>query len=126
MRRILSTILCAVGLTASHADSAEPAPVPYGTKVTFHEGRPIKFPAFELIYTGKRKVVPPQYPRGWWAHDFQVRNGKTEQKVSWSAGTGDIGPTRFTFAGAAYDLELTRSDKLGKLKDDELVVSPAK
>ena len=126
MRGILSTILCAVGLAASHADSAEPAPVPYGTKVTFREGQPIKFPAFELVYTGKRKVVPPQYPRGWWAYDFQVRHGKTEQKVSWSAGTGDIGPTRFTVAGAAYDLELSRSDKLGKLKDDELVVSDAK
>ncbi len=124
MRRILTLIFAAIGVASS--TGAEPVAAAYGTKVPFQEGRPLKFPNFELVYAGKRKVVPPQYPRGWWAHDFQVRNGRTEQKVSWSAGTGDIGPTRFTIAGSAYDLELSRSDKLGKLKDDELVVSPAK
>lgn len=125
MRRIFHVILAAIGVAAP-IGAAEPVAATYGAKVTFREGQPLKFQNFELVYTGKRKVVPPQYPRGWWAHDFTARSGKTEQKVSWSAGTGDIGPTRFTIGGDTYDLELSQSDKLGKLKDDELVVSPAK
>jgi hypothetical protein len=125
MRGIFQSILCAVGL-ATQSVAVEPGAAAYGTKVTFREGQALRFPNFELVYTGKRKVTPPQYPRGWWAYDFQVLAGKEEQKISWSAGTGDIGPTRFTIAGSAYDLELSRSDKLGRLKDDELVVSRAK
>ena len=124
VRPILALIFAAIGVATS--SGAEPVAAAYATKVTFQEGKPVKFPNFELVYTGKRKVLPPQYPRGWWAYDFQVRNGKAEQKVSWSAGTGDIGPTRFTVAGAAYDLELSRSDRLGKLKDNELVVTAAR
>jgi hypothetical protein len=43
--------------------------------------------------------------------------------ISWSSGTGDIGPTIFHVGNEQFWLELKRSDKLGKLKDDELVVS---
>jgi hypothetical protein len=72
---------------------------------------------------GKRHVVPSQYPRGWWTCDFKVRGKGGEQTVSWSAGTGDIGPTRFKVNGADFQIELSRSDKLGSLREDEMVIS---
>lgn len=106
------------------ADSSET--VAYGSKVKFSSGRTLRFPAFELTYMGKRHVTPPQYPRGWWTYDFKVRGKGDEQTVSWSAGTGDIGPTRFKVDGAEFQIELSRSDKLGSLREDEMVVSAVK
>ena len=100
--------------------------VAYGSKVRFGRDRPLRFPDFEMTYVGKRHVTPPQYPRGWWIHDFKVRRKGGEQTVSWSAGTGDIGPTRFKVNGADFQIELSRSDKLGPLREDQLVVSPIK
>jgi hypothetical protein len=98
----------------------------YGSKVRFGLDRTLRFPDFEMTYLGKRHVTPPQYPRGWWIHDFKVRGKDGEQTVSWSAGTGDIGPTCFKVNGADFQIELSRSDKLGSLRGDELVVSPIK
>jgi hypothetical protein len=98
----------------------------YGAKLKFSVGRTLHFPDFDLTYVGKRRVTPPQYPRGWWSYDFKVRGKGDEQTVSWSAGTGDIGPTRFKVVGADFQIELSRSDKLGPLRDNEMVVSPVK
>ena len=95
----------------------------YGSKVKFNAGRALRFPDFELTYSGKRHVVPPQYPRGWWIYDFTVRTKSGQQTISWSAGTGDIGPTRFKVGAAVFQIELSRSDKLGPLREDELVIS---
>ena len=95
----------------------------YNTKVSFVKDRALRFPDFEMTYLGKRHVTPPQYPRGWWIFDFVVRSKAGEQKVSWSAGTGDIGPTRFRIESADFQIELSRSDKLGPLRDGELVIS---
>jgi hypothetical protein len=98
----------------------------YGAKLKFSLGRTLHFPDFDLTYAGKRRVTPPQYPRGWWTYDFKVRGKGGEQTVSWSAGTGDIGPTRFKVDGVEFQLELSHSDKLGALREDEMVVSPVK
>lgn len=122
MRGLLSKIAALMAMSAG-AFAAEPAAANYGEKTKFAVSRPMKFPAFELTYDGKHRVVPPQYPRGWWAHDFTVHAGEKSQKVVWSAGTGDIGPARFTVSGRVFALELELSDKLGKLRADELVVS---
>lgn len=112
-------------LASSYAGDSS-GTVAYGSKVRFDLDRPLRFPDFEMTYMGKRHVTPPQYPRGWWIHDFKVRGKGGEQTVSWSAGTGDIGPTRFKVNGADFQIELSRSDKLGLLREDELVVSPVK
>jgi hypothetical protein len=122
MRRLLHAILGMFGF-ATLASAGEAPAAAYGAKVKFREGQALAFPDFELTYKGKRHVAGPKFPRGWTAHDFNVRFGKAEQKVSWSAGTGDIGPARFTVRGTAFDLELSRSDQLGPLRDDELVVT---
>jgi hypothetical protein len=112
-----------LALAASfHAEEA-PDAAAYGAKVKFSVGHTLHFPDFNLAYVGKRRVTPPQYPRGWWAHDFKVRAKSDEQTVSWSAGTGDIGPTRFRVNGNDFQIELSRSDKLGALREDEVVVS---
>jgi len=56
-------------------------------------------------------------------YDFRVKSAQGEQTISWSAGTGDIGPTLFRVGSEQYALELKHSDKLGSLNDGELVVS---
>ena len=89
-------------------------------------GHTLHFPDFDLTYVVKHPVTPPQYPRGWWIHGFKVRAKNDEQTVSWSAGAGDIGPTRFKVNGTDFQIELSRSDKLGSLREDEAVVSPVK
>ena len=121
VRTLLVLHLTALAVCSYAGDS--PDAVPYGSKVRFGLDRTLRFPDFEMTYMGKRHVTPPQYPRGWWIHDFKVRGKGGEQTVSWSAGTGDIGPTRFKVNGADFQVELSRSDKLGSLREDELVVS---
>jgi hypothetical protein len=98
----------------------------YGSKVRFKAAHTLHFPDFQITYIGKRHVTPPQYPRGWWIYDFKVRGKSNEQTVSWSAGTGDIGPSRFKVDGTDFQIELSRSDKLGPLREDEMVVSSVK
>lgn len=124
--RVLASALVAVHLSALAVCYALGLSdtVAYGSKVSFKAGRTLRFPDFELIHTGKRRVVPPQYPRGWWTYDFTVRTKGGEKTVSWSAGTGDIGPVRFEINGRSFQIELSRSDKLGPLREDEMVVSP--
>jgi hypothetical protein len=46
----------------------------------------------------------------------------TEKAVSWTTGTGVIDPLDFDIGGKHYQLELRRSDKLGKLQENELVI----
>lgn len=94
----------------------------YGTKVKFNKGAAISFPDFELKYTGTRRVSSSPYPRGFLYHDFEVSRGSSTKSFSWSSGTGDIGPAVFQFGGKEFWLELSRSDKLGKLADDEVVI----
>jgi len=116
--------LSAFAACSHAADSSDP--VAYGSKVRFGVDRTLRFPDFEVTYIGKRHVTPPQYPRGWWSYDFKVRERDREQAVSWSTGTGDIGPSRFKVAGVDFQIELSRSDKLGPLREDEMVVSAVK
>lgn len=118
-RRLLVVHLFALTVCFLAAHASEVAA--YGSKVKFSAVRTVRFPDFELTFTGKRHVTPPQYPRGWWIHHFKVRGKGDEQTVSWSAGTGD--PTRFKMNGADFQIELSHSDKLGPLREDEMVIS---
>jgi hypothetical protein len=119
-------LLAHLFVSAGWSNAETPDAASYGAKVKFGVGRTLRFPDFDLAYVGKRHVAPTQYPRGWWVHDFKVRTKKDEQTVSWSAGTGDIAPVRFTVNGAECQLELSHSDKLGALREDEMVVSRVK
>ncbi len=97
----------------------------YSQKIAYAENRDLKFPDFTLRYLGQRKVIPPQYPRGFVLYDFRVTDsgGKT-QKIIWSSGTGLIDWTDFSAGEKKFGLELQASVTLGKLAPDELVVSP--
>jgi hypothetical protein len=94
----------------------------YGTRVKYRAGQKIEFPDFTVEYVGERRKSLPVYPRGFLYYDFKVSRGKSEKVISWTTGTGIIDPTDFEFDGKRYHLELRRSEKLGKLNDDELVI----
>jgi hypothetical protein len=97
----------------------------YGTKVALQKDRPVAFPDFVLTYLGERRVASERFPRGFVFRDFRVAGAVGTQTVSWSAGTGDIGPALFRAGPKSFALELQRSDKLGPLKSDEIVISRA-
>ena len=94
----------------------------YGTRVKYRQGQKIEFPDFKLEYVGERRQSIPVYPRGFLYYDFKVSKGGSEKVISWTTGTGIIDPTDFEFDGKNYYLELRRSNKLGQLKDNELVI----
>jgi hypothetical protein len=94
----------------------------YGTRVKYRAGQKIEFPDFTVEYLDERRKSLPVYPRGFLYYDFKVSRGKYEKVVSWTTGTGIIDPTDFEFDGKRYHLELRRSEKLGKLNDNELVI----
>lgn len=94
----------------------------YGEKVKFTKGTKIVFPDFVLEYLGQRRESSQKYPRGFLFCDFAATVEGGSVKFSWSDGTGDIGPVAFEIIQKRFSLELKRSDKLGPLKDDQLVV----
>lgn len=96
-----------------------------GAKVAYKKDTPIQFPAFTLTYVGDRRVAPEKLPRGFLYYDFRVTSARGTQTVSWTSGTGDIGPVLFRVGNEGFTLELQISDKLGKLKENELVVNRA-
>jgi hypothetical protein len=111
-------------LAAGAAIGADPPLAAYGTKVTFGKDAPIRFKDFELTYVGQHRETTAVYPRGFLYHDFRVVSGGVERKVSWTAGTGEVGPARFELPGGAYLLELVWSETAGRLSQDQLVIRP--
>jgi hypothetical protein len=107
-------------VSSGHAASEQTSS--YGARVKYEVGKKIEFPDFTIEYVGERRKSGPVYPRPFLYCDFKITQGATEKMVSWTAGTGDIGPMDFEVGGKHYQLELRHSDKLGKLKDGELVI----
>jgi hypothetical protein len=101
--------LLAFGGPVSCGIAASEQKASYGTRVKYRSGEKIEFPDFRVQYVGERRKTVPVYPRGFLYYDFKL-------------GTGVIDPTDFEFDGKHYQLELRRSDKLGKLKENELVI----
>jgi hypothetical protein len=124
MTRRFCTIGLALGVFLA-ACAPQAAAAEYGARVGFTKGGAVKFPDFVLTYIGERRVASDRYPRGFLFHDFTVAAPPGSQTVSWSSGTGDIGPKLFRVGPKQFALELSRSDKLGPLKANELVVTRA-
>ena len=119
---VLSCLCWLVFLAGCTRSSSQAAPA-YGVKVRYTQNQPLAFPDLTLEFVGQRKVdASPNFPRGFTYYDFKVSQGDRMQTISWSAGTGDIGPTLFEVGGQNYWLELSMSDKLGRLAEDELVL----
>ena len=89
----------------------------------YKKGAPVVFPDFALTYLGERRKAAPPYPRDFIYQDFRVSAAQGEQIVSWSAGTGAIGPALFNVGKKKFALELSWSDKLGRLSKGELVMT---
>lgn len=122
--RGICLILLVVSLNTVQSCQAQTSgPAVYATKVSFKKGVTLPFKDFDLTYIGERHEASKVFKPGFNFHDFTATRGTETVKVSWSSGTGDIGPALFTIGGKKFQLELRRSDKLGKLRDDELVVS---
>jgi hypothetical protein len=100
--------------------------VSYGTRVKYSTGEKIEFPDFTIAYVGERRKSLPVYPRGFIYYDFKISNGNTEKMISWTSGTGLIGPMQFEMGEKHYQLELRHSHQLGKLADNEVVIWRAK
>jgi hypothetical protein len=117
---LTSVLLLITVVACNPASTQQPR---YGVKVQYTQGQPLNFPDVTLEFVGKRESPPSDYyPRSMYSYDFNVSQGSQSQLVSWSAGTGDIGPTLFELAGNRYALELAMSDKLGILDENELVL----
>jgi hypothetical protein len=118
---LLGGLLAFAGpVSCGHAASEPKAP--YGARVKYRTGEKIEFPDFTIEYVGERRQSVSVYPRGFLYSDFKITRERAEKVISWTTGTGIIDPTDFEFEGKRYHLELRRSEKLGKLKDNELVI----
>ena len=113
-------IIGLMGIVCSPACSS--GSVGYGAKVRFKKNVAVAFPDFDLTYLGRRHVESPRFKPGFNFEDFRVSRGKESITVAWSSGTGLLGPQDFEFGGGYYELELRHTDKLGWLKEDEVVV----
>jgi hypothetical protein len=101
-------IFCALLMAVtSCAGFLVPAQAAYGAEVAFAPGSAVQYPDFSLEYVGQHRVIPEQYPRGFLYYDFRITHGDLAQDVSWTDGTGEIGPVDFMFDGVAYTLEVT-------------------
>lgn len=97
----------------------------YGVKTRFAKGKPLAFPDCELTFTGTRRIVSPAYSRGFLYYDFKAAVGGKTKDVSWSSGTGDIGPEFFEVNGRKFVIELGATILAkGFMKNDELVLWP--
>ena len=122
-RRVLLCLFsCAVGLVpAMQAASSKQR---YGRRVHFTLNQEIAFPDFTLRYTGRTHVDSPVFPPGFTYENFVAKDGRQEQVVPWSGGTGIIAPVRFEVGRKSFRLELYYSEQWGTLKRNELVISP--
>jgi len=120
LRNLLVVAFALAGLCLTGCQASE---VKYGEKVTFAKDHALIFPGCELVFLGKRKVPVAVYPRGFTYYDFRATAGGQSRTISWSSGTGEIGPLFFELGGKKFVLELsaTRAAK-GFMKDNELVL----
>ncbi len=129
MKRIIpifcfSAILVSFFQESAWSGARKPASqVSYNIKVSFLKGRAISFADFDLVYLGDRHVSSPHFPRGFQYFDFLAETASEQVNVSWSSGTGEIGPTEFKIGGKIYLLELRGSKTHGRLEPDELVIT---
>ncbi len=119
---LLICVLAAFTGPMSCGHAAPESQASYGVRVKYRPEQKIKYSDFTIEYVGERQESTPAYPRGFLYYDFKVWAANIEKIVSWSSGTGDIGPVEFEIGGKRFLLELRRSDKLGKLKENELVI----
>jgi hypothetical protein len=120
---LIALLLCCTAAALFNCRaSGRPTSAPYGAITKYEKDKAIAFADFNLEFIGERRVSTPQYPRGFLYFDFKIKAGSEEKVISWTSGTGDIGPAEFEIAEKKFLLERARSDKLGRLEENELVI----
>ena len=95
----------------------------YGKKIDYSDQEVKKLPDISIRFLEKRREASPVFPRGFTYYDFEVMKGEEKKKISWSSGTGVIGPTYFEIAGEEYVLELAASKAhRGFMEEGEMVI----
>ena len=99
----------------------------YSERVKYEKGIAVQFPDFTLTYTGDKEMSGKNGATWYMIFNlFNISDGKTSKEISWSSGTGAIGPNPFEFNNKKYSIEKAFSDKLGKLEQDELIINVEK
>lgn len=114
---IITTLLTFLSVTSASAEAGQ-----YGNKVRFERGRSLSFPDFFIIYEGKDHKALDQH-HSFILQTFKVQN--TDHTITITSSQFDLGhypATTFTMDKCTYSLELRKSEKLGNLEDNELVV----
>lgn len=95
----------------------------YGTKIDFSDRYLKKLPDLNIRFLGKREMATSDFRPGFTYYDFEVsKNGKT-RTISWSSGTGDIGPEYFEIEGETFVLELAWSQAFkNKIEKGKMVI----
>ena len=112
-----------VSITATEGQGDSGRSHPYGEKIDYLDGKVKQLPDFVIRFLGERRVASSKYPRAITVYDFEVSKGGEKKTISWSSGTGDIGPTFFEVGGQSFVLELEASDVYkGMMKQGEMIV----
>ncbi len=129
VRRDRMWLVCAIIMVVlSFCSVAEGGTGAYGKPVKYALNMEIKYPAFTVRFIGTRRESSTAYPRGFLYHDFEVLSRMGNKvHVSWTSGTGVLGPNEFSVDGRKYFLELKANSleedpKQRWLKEDELII----
>jgi len=127
IKLLLLTVIASIAVTYAKGCGGSDSAAGYGDIVTYSKGDPIKFPDFEMTFTGERNQTS-HFDNGnsftFVYYDFKVKSGSEEKTVSWTSGTGEIGPVSFDIGGMKFSLILGYSEKDQKIIDrDKLVVT---
>lgn len=124
MKIVISSLLVILALSSIIKYKTMKSENSYGEKVKYSKDQELEFPDFTLRFIGERTEHAPQISRSFRYYDFEVFTDSERKTVSWSAGTGDIGPILFRFNNTDFFLEMQSSDILGRLSENEIVVWP--
>jgi hypothetical protein len=95
----------------------------YGKKINYLDREAIPLPDFSVRFLKEGHEESPVFRPGFTFYDFEISNGTETKTISWSSGTGEIGPTYFELGGGQYVLELKASKAFdGFMKDGEMIV----
>lgn len=123
MKLLLMIILCLFTHACVYVDQHSRGIYEYGKKIDYSDHAVKKLHDISIRFLQTRHEASSVFPRGFIYYDFEVMKGDEKKKISWSSGTGAIGPTYFEIGSAKYVLELAASKaQSGFMKEGEMVI----
>ena len=126
MRKLLLVLLSLI--VSFPADSQGITPVKlheFGRWHPYYENRIMPFPGFTLIFKGMEPgdLYPGSTTRRLGGRfKFFASSGSSSANITWSSGTGDIGPSGFRLDGKDYILEMVTSETASGFVDENKVM----